>query len=138
MVSGLLMSLLDNMTSSHHDPYSPPNCTENSKNYLPTQNVAYAPAILPNDIECTISELEKDCDTLENEANRLLNINRELRIKLGEEIPQNLENFLEDSGNGETSFAAETLELEKIDERPGPEGRVAWVQYLDFLETKFF
>merc|ERR1712113_222504 len=33
--------------------------------------------------ECTINELENDCDTLENEANRLLTINRELRIKLG-------------------------------------------------------
>ena len=55
MVSGLLLGLLDNIG----DTFS------------------------PYDIECTINELENDCDTLENEANRLLTINRELRIKLG-------------------------------------------------------
>jgi len=73
--------------------------------------------------ESTINELEKDCDTLENEANRLLNINRELRVKLGEEVPQNLD-FLDESGlvEGERSFACELIENGKVDERPGPEG----------------
>ena len=102
MVSGLLMSLLDNMTSD-------------------SDVVSYP--FSPIDIESTINELEKDCDTLENEANRLLNINRELRVKLGEEVPQNLD-FLDESGlvEGERSFACELIENGKVDERPGPEG----------------
>ena len=33
-------------------------------------------------LECTIRELEKDCDTLENEANRLLMINKDLRTSM--------------------------------------------------------
>ena len=106
MVSGLLMSLLDNMSNEpvllSDYPFS------------------------PIDIESTITELEKDCDTLENEANRLLNINRELRVKLGDEVPNNLD-FLDESIEGERSFATELIENgnRTVDEavRPGPEGQ---------------
>ena len=127
MVSGLLLGLLDNIG----DTFS------------------------PYDIECTINELENDCDTLENEANRLLTINRELRIKLGSddvteedlseitseftteksfasEITENLSNATE----SQTQTQESTPEIERPDqnERPGPEGEEK--EEIDSLEQR--
>jgi len=105
--------------------------------------------------ECTINELENDCDTLENEANRLLTINRELRIKLGSddvteedlseitseftteksfasEITENLSNATE----SQTQTQESTPEIERLDEneRPGPEGEEK--EEIDSLEQR--
>ena len=127
MVSGLLLGLLDNIGDSFS----------------------------PYDIECTINELENDCDTLENEANRLLTINRELRIKLGSddvteedlseitseftteksfasEITENLSNATE----SQTQTQESTPEIERPDqnERPGPEGEEK--EEIDSLEQR--
>ena len=77
----------------------------------------------PFALESTIAELEKDCDTLENEANRLLTINRDLREKFGDVEPSQLT-------NDEKSFASELLD-EEIIERPGPEGSEETDEKLD-------
>jgi len=69
--------------------------------------------------ESTIAELERDCDTLENEANRLLNINRDLRGKYGDESMVEVQQ--EQSTQDEASFANEII-LDGEWERPGPEG----------------
>jgi len=68
--------------------------------------------------ENTIAELERDCDTLENEANRLLNINRDLRVKYGDDIEIEPTTTQPDSS---CSFANEII-LDGELERPGPEG----------------
>ena len=73
----------------HHLHNQSPNSCYNSS------GSSLLASYLPSDIECTIAELENDCDTLENEANRLLAINRELRVKMGEEPDEELcSNFL--------------------------------------------
>ena len=72
----------------------------------------------PYELENTIAELERDCDTLENEANRLLNINRDLRVKYGDDIEVEPATTQRDSS---CSFANEII-LDGELERPGPEG----------------
>lgn len=72
----------------------------------------------PYELENTIAELERDCDTLENEANRLLNINRDLRVKYGDDIEIEPTTTQPDSS---CSFANEII-LDGELERPGPEG----------------
>lgn len=80
--------------------------------------------------ENTIAELERDCDTLENEANRLLNINTDLRMKYGDEMVH------ESNLDQEKSFASELLDGEVI-ERPGPEGsETNEADKNDIVETK--
>ena len=74
-------------------------------------------------LECTIRELEKDCDTLENEANRLLLINNELRSSVKNGICTISDEFASAVGN-EDSFAAELNTFTDSEvERPGPEGQ---------------
>jgi hypothetical protein len=69
-----------------------------------------------NLLECTIRELEKDCDTLEEEANRLLIINRDIRTTIN-----GTGSILDDfSATNEESFAAE---IDATIERHGPEGQ---------------
>ena len=126
MVSGLLLGLLDNIGDSFS----------------------------PYDIECTINELENDCDTLENEANRLLTINRELRIKFGtddvteedlseitsefteksfaSEITENLNTTIENQTKQESTSSHEMERPEN--ERPGPEGEEK--EEIDSLEQR--
>jgi len=98
--------------------------------------------------ECTINELENDCDTLENEANRLLTINRELRIKLGsDDVTEEDLSEITSEFTTEKSFASEitesqsqtiesTPEIERPDqnERPGPEGEEK--EEIDNLEQR--
>ena len=84
----------------------------------------------PIALENTIAELERDCDTLENEANRLLNINTDLRMKYGDEMVH------ESNLDQEKSFASELLDGEVI-ERPGPEGsETNEADKNDIVETK--
>jgi len=75
-------------------------------------------------LECTIRELEKDCDTLENEANRLLMINKDLRATMQNGNSAITEEFTTASIGNEDSFAAELHTFTDDDpfERPGPEG----------------
>jgi len=104
--------------------------------------------------ECTINELENDCDTLENEANRLLTINRELRIKFGtddvteEDLSEITSEFTEKSFASEitenlnTSNENQTKQestsnhdMERPEnERPGPEGEEK--EEIDSLEQR--
>lgn len=74
-------------------------------------------------LECTIRELEKDCDTLENEANRLLMINKDLRATMQNGNCAISDEFIAGIGN-EDSFAAElnTYTDTEAFERTGPEG----------------
>ena len=71
--------------------------------------------------------MENDCDTLENEANRLLTINKDLRAnmlsgngKISDEL-----GITRNTSENDQSFAAE-MEESEIEtsnlERPGPEG----------------
>ncbi|CAG5077773.1 Oidioi.mRNA.OKI2018_I69.PAR.g8808.t1.cds [Oikopleura dioica] len=72
--------------------------------------------------ECAIRELEADCDTLEGEANRLLEINNELRLTqnltIDSSIPPSLGNdsIAAEISNCEDSFP------ENLPDRTGPEG----------------
>ena len=70
-------------------------------------------------LENTIAELERDCDTLENEANRLLNINRDLRQKYGDESMVEVQQ--QEQPTQDASFANELI-LDGELVRPGPEG----------------
>merc|ERR1712227_408918 len=82
--------------------------------------------------ECAIRELENDCDTLENEANRLLSINKDLRSnmlngngKISDELGLSRSSASDHDHVTDQSFAAEIEESENETsnlERPGPEG----------------
>ena len=83
--------------------------------------------------ECAIRELENDCDTLENEANRLLSINKDLRSnmlngngKISDELGLSRSSASGHDHVTDQSFAAEIEESENETsnlERPGPEGK---------------
>jgi len=83
-------------------------------------------------LECAIRELENDCDTLENEANRLLSINKDLRSnmlngngKISDELGLSRSSASDHDHVTDQSFAAEIEESENETsnlERPGPEG----------------
>lgn len=75
--------------------------------------------------ECAIRELEADCDTLEGEANRLLEINNELRSAHNLTIESSLSpSVINDSIAAELSHCEESfsIDTENLPDRTGPEG----------------
>jgi len=75
--------------------------------------------------ECAIRELEADCNTLEGEANRLLEINNELRSVHNLTIESSLAPSVgNDSIAAELSHCEESFQIdtENLPDRTGPEG----------------
>ena len=74
-----------------------------------------------NCLESTVRDLEKDCDTLESETGRLLQMNADLRATMQSGNCAITDEFIAQIGNDD-SFATELTRLQGTVDRPPPEG----------------